>query len=145
MELEDLFIAGNYKTTDQKIGIYRCIFDGKTKDLWHYYYNKRTVENNKAPLGERLEPEALCTKILNNIGKKIFGNQWAIAARTQKRYMQRILSMQNVDPEVFYKQLKKMNSFLPYFLCSDVQERPTGLAEDEIINILDAANLLTGM
>ena len=52
MELEDLFTAGNYETTDQKIGIYRCIFDGKTKDLWHYYYNKRTVENNDAPLSE---------------------------------------------------------------------------------------------
>ena len=87
MELEDLFTVGNYNTTDQKIGIYRCIFDGKTKDLWRYYYNKRTVENNKAPFDERLEPEALCTKILNNIVKKIFGNQWATAACTQKHYM----------------------------------------------------------
>ena len=139
MELEDLFIAGNYETTDQKIGIYRCIFDRKTKDLWRYYFNKRTVENNEAPLGEQLEPEALCTKILNDIAKKIFGNQWATAARTQKRYMRRSLSMQNVDPEVFYERLKKMNSYLPYFPCSDVQERPTGLAEDEIIDILDAA------
>ena len=71
MELEDLFIAGNYETTDQKIGIYRCIFDGKTKDLWRYYFNKRTVENNEAPLGEQLEPEALCARILNDIAKKI--------------------------------------------------------------------------
>ena len=82
IELEDLFTAGNYETNDQKISIYHCIFDGKTKDLWQYYYNKRTVENNDAPLGKRLEPEALCTKILNNIAKKIFGNQWATAART---------------------------------------------------------------
>ena len=139
MELEDLFIAGNYETTDQKIGIYRCIFDGKTKDLWRYYFNKRTVENNEAPLGKQLEPEALCARILNDIAKKIFGNQWATAARTQKRYMRRSLSMQNVDPEVFYERLKKMNSYLPYFPCSDVQERPTGLAEDEVIDILDAA------
>ena len=47
--------------------------------------------------------------------------------------------MQNVDPEVFYKQLKKMNSYLPYFPYSDAQERALGLAEDKIINILDAA------
>ena len=47
--------------------------------------------------------------------------------------------MQNVDLKVFYKQLKKMNSYLPYFLCLDVQEHPTGLAEDKIIDILDTA------
>ena len=47
--------------------------------------------------------------------------------------------MQNVDPRVFYERLTKINSYLPYFPCSDVQERPTGLAEDKIIDILDAA------
>ena len=51
--------------------------------------------------------------------------------------------MQNVDPEVFYKQLKKLNSYLPYFPCSDTQEHTLELAEDKIINILDSMTLHT--
>ena len=75
MELEDLFATGNYKTGEQKISIYQAIFNGKTKDIWHYYCNQQSVENNKAALDKQLNLEALCNKILIDVIQKIFGNK----------------------------------------------------------------------
>ena len=70
MELEDLFTAGNYKMIDQKISIYRCIFDGKTKELWRHYSNKQTVENTEKPIGERLEPRQYAQTFLTTLQKR---------------------------------------------------------------------------
>ena len=39
IEVTDLFNAGGYTTADQKISIYRAVYDGKAKDLFRYYHN----------------------------------------------------------------------------------------------------------
>ena len=139
MEVEDLFVAGGYESGEQQTQIYRALLEGKSKDIFRHYFNKRTVENGEKPEGERMELYDLLQVVLNDITRKVFGNQWARAARTQKGYLRKNLTMDNMNPEHFYERLKKINSYIPYFPYRDGHPKPSELAADEIVDIIDSA------
>lgn len=115
VEVEDLFVAGNFTTTAQKVAIYRALFDGKSKDVFGHYTNKRTVENAARTASEQWSEDKVLEQVINDMARKIFGNNWANAARTQKGYLRKNLSIEEQDPEVFYKRLKTINSYSTYF------------------------------
>ena len=139
IEVTDLFNAGGYTTADQKISIYRAVYDGKAKDLFRYYHNARTVKNQDKPIGERVGVDEVLTLTINDMARKMFGNQWSTAARTQKGYLRKTLYMGDMEPDYFYERLKKINSYLPYFPYKDRMGTFKTLEEDELIDIIDQA------
>ena len=139
MEVEDLFTTAGYVESEKKLAVWRALFDGKAKDYFRHYLNTRTVENNARDAADRLNGNDLLRQVLNDVARKIFGNEWKIAARTQKTYMRNNLHIEDRNPEVFFDRLKEMNRYLPYFPYRDDQNPPDTLPEDEIMDILDRA------
>ena len=139
MEVEDLFTTAGYVESEKRLAVWRALFDGKAKDYFRYYLNARTVENNAKEEDDQEDGNVVLQHVLNDVARKIFGNEWKIAARTQKTYMRNNLHIEDKNPEVFYDRLKELNRYLPYFPYRDGQAPPDTLPEDEIMDILDRA------
>ena len=138
MEVEDLLQAGNFQS---KVDVWRTLFDDKYKDIFRYYFNQRTVENNDLDEEEQLGDDDLLNVILNDVTKKVFGNEWSSSVRVQKGYLRKNLRMEG-NPEVFFDRLKELNEFLPYFPVpfeNGTIVGPQVLPDDEIMDIVDAA------
>ena len=82
----------------------------------------------------------MLTLTINNMARKMFGNQWSTVAHTQKGYLRKNLHMGNMEPDYFYKHLKKINSYLPYFPYKDGMGTFKTLEEDELICHSDSAD-----
>ena len=92
------------------------------------------VKNQDKPIGEQVG-----ALTINNMARKMFGNQWSTAACTQKGYLRKNLHMGDMEPDYFYEHLKKINSYLLYFPYKDGMGTFKTLEEDELIDIIDKA------
>ena len=83
--------------------------------------------------------EEILTLTINDMAHTMFGNQWSTAACTQKGYLHKNVVMGDMGPDYFYKSLKKINSYLPYFPYKDRMGPFKTLEEDNLIDIIDQA------
>ena len=113
IEVSDLFTATGFTTADKQLAVWRSLFDDKAKDLFRSAYNRRSTENQALQLNQQVDHQTVIKRVLNDVAKKVFGNNWSNAARRQKSYMRKNLRMGEMNPEKFFDRLGKLNSYLP--------------------------------
>ena len=82
------------------------------------YYCKICDENNSRADSKKWTKDEVVKRVLCHMSCQIFDRRvqtWKSAARKQKSYMRKSLSMGNMDPVEFLERLNEMNEYLGYF------------------------------
>ena len=68
-----------------------------------YYLNLffNNTKNHGKLIGAQVGVDEILMLTINDMTQKVFGNQWATAAHTQKGYLCKNLAMDNMEPDYF--------------------------------------------
>lgn len=130
---------GHGEDINKILATYRSVMLGKAQEAFVKSYNDNMSQLNEE---QRQDPDFIKQLVqtgLNDIAMKVVFDEGADAIRAQKRYMRNYLRFKNMNPEKFAERLVKMNDYLAYFPVANINNPPTKLSWDELVDIIDYA------